>query len=312
MVPYIAALIVLIVAILFMVYKRVDTFEIQGITIKDSTSIKDVLDYLKRYIDLNKALKDKLDSGESFDESFTESKAKELGMGYSKNADGTLNYEKPLSKALSSQIEVDLTFLQSIMDKIQKDITEKKITPTTTIREFTKMNSREPIPDDQPLDVAFLNEVIQNQVKTTNAREALVLKNLGGSKVAGVDTTDLYGAVGGVKEAIKSSTLDAATDLLKPHDPKESDKDLAPSYTFTSTKEMEERIAKNIAKQLKDQVLIDRATRNMMEDPSCPYAQYSNATAQGIEYAQARPTPTPDMSQYIRKDSIPCWNCSLP
>jgi hypothetical protein len=48
------------------------------------------------------------------------------------------------------------------------------------------------------------------------------------------------------------------------------------------------------------------------EDTSCPYASYTNATAQGSEFTQAKPNPGPDMSEYIRKDSIPCWNCSLP
>lgn len=36
------------------------------------------------------------------------------------------------------------------------------------------------------------------------------------------------------------------------------------------------------------------------------------STAQGTELKGARPKWCPrDMSEYIRKDSIPCWNCSL-
>jgi hypothetical protein len=33
----------------------------------------------------------------------------------------------------------------------------------------------------------------------------------------------------------------------------------------------------------------------------------SHANSQGKEYRKSKP----DMSQYIKKDSIPCWNCDL-
>jgi len=77
---------------------------------------------------------------------------------------------------------------------------------------------------------------------------------------------------------------------------------------------MEERIAKNVATQVKDSLLAERATQPVNADAMpCPYAAYdSDATAQGVEYTQAKANTAPDMSQYIRKDSIPCWNCSLP
>jgi hypothetical protein len=310
MAPYIAALVLLIVAILFAVYNRVDSFEIQGVMVTDTTTIQTLIDYAKRYMDLNKALKEKLDTSDPFDDTLTELKAKELGLSYSKMADGSLYTEKPLSKAISSQLEMDLTVLANILDKIKKDIASGSIKATSTLREFVKKNSPEPIPDDQPMDVTFFNEVIANQVSSSNAREAYINKKLGGNRVAGIDTTDLYGAVGGIKEAIKSSTLDSVTDLTKPN---LSLQGVAPEKSISATKEMEERIAKGVATQLKDSLLIQRATQNVTQDMSCPYASYtSDATAQGAEYTQAKPHPGPDMSEYIRKDSIPCWNCSLP
>jgi hypothetical protein len=76
---------------------------------------------------------------------------------------------------------------------------------------------------------------------------------------------------------------------------------------------MEDRIAKSVATQLKDSLLVERATKNIAAEMDCPYAPYrSDSAAQGTEYTQARPNPGPDMSEFIRKDSIPCWNCSLP
>jgi hypothetical protein len=93
---------------------------------------------------------------------------------------------------------------------------------------------------------------------------------------------------------------------------KESEEAVEPS-TPEFSKELENRITKSIATQLKDKMILDRATQNVLQEPSCPYASYtSDATTQGAEYAQAKPHPGPDMSEYIRKDSIPCWNCSLP
>jgi hypothetical protein len=113
----------------------------------------------------------------------------------------------------------------------------------------------------------------------------------------------LFKAVGGVQQALKASK------------PAEIEKiqAAAPKLTVASTKEMEDRIAKSVATQLKDSLLVERATKNVAAEMDCPYAPYrSDSAAQGTEYTQARPHPGPDMSEFIRKDSIPCWNCSLP
>jgi hypothetical protein len=91
----------------------------------------------------------------------------------------------------------------------------------------------------------------------------------------------------------------------------DSDKDKAPITTSDYKKETEDRIAKSVLKQVKDELLMKRSTENV--DTHCPYAAYdSDATQQGYEYVQGRPSLQPDMSEYIRKDSIPCWGCSLP
>jgi hypothetical protein len=317
MIPYITLLILLIVVILATVYKQNEGFELVGTVITEGSSLQSILNYAQRYLDLNKALKAKLDAGEPFDESLTEAKAKELSMSYSKLADGSISIgERKLSEALSSQLELDITALTNLLDGIRKDITSGKVTRTMTVREFLKAMNSENDGPEQPLDYDFINEIIGNQVKSSNAREALINKKLGGGTVAGVDATDLYGAVGGVKEAIKSSTLDDATDLTKPKAAKKDEKAAAPPMSIEFTKETEERLAKSVASQLKDSLLFQRSTTTLPRGSGgggCPYAPYtSDATAQGTEYIQARPNPGPDMSQYIRKDSIPCWNCSLP
>ena len=317
MVPYIALLILLIVVILAVVLKQNEGFELIGTVITEGSSLQSVLNYAQRYLDLNKALKAKLDAGQPFDEPLTEAKAKELGMSYSKLADGTISTgEKKLSEALSAQLELDTLALTNLLEGIQKDIASGKLQPTMTIRQVVKKMNPESSSSDQPLDLTFLNEIIGTQVKSSNARETLINKKLGGGKIAGVDATDLYGALGGVKEAIKSSTLDDATDLTKPKGTKPTEKEAAPPMSVEFTKETEDRLAKSVASQLKDSLLLQRATSVLPQGSGsggCPYAPYtSDATAQGTEYIQAKPNPGPDMSQYIRKDSIPCWNCSLP
>ena len=85
------------------------------------------------------------------------------------------------------------------------------------------------------------------------------------------------------------------------------------------TEEITKRIASTVATQIKDQLLAKRATDSPLDmmTPS-RYAPcdldsgLSDATAQGTELQAARPALQPDMSQYIRKDSIPCWGCTLP
>ena len=307
MIPYIAVLILLIVAILFAVYKRVDGFELMGIIVTEKTTLQNLLNYADRYLELNRALKEKIDTGRPFDEKLTEARAKELGMSYSKDEKGRVVYQRPLSRALSAQLELDITALQGIKDGIQREIDGGKIRKNMTLRQFMMKTSPEQVKGNKPLDVSFFNEVITNQVKTSNAREALITKKLGGGKVAGVDATDLYGAVGGVSEAIKSSTV-GASELTKTTKPAP-----APKGSRFSTQEMEDRIANRVAKQMKDSMLSQRSTEEVYGGMPCPYAPVTtNAVAQGQEFTQAKPSSMPDMSQYIRKDSIPCWNCTLP
>jgi hypothetical protein len=67
---------------------------------------------------------------------------------------------------------------------------------------------------------------------------------------------------------------------------------------------------KNIQKIVRNEIM---ASRNQPENnpmamgnESCDSSD-SNAMQQGNEYKRNKP----DMSQYIKKDSIPCWGCSL-
>jgi hypothetical protein len=292
MVPYIAILIVLIVAILFMVYKRVDGFEMGMVSITKDTTVEKFLNIFNRLQTQNKAIKAKIDSSRDFNETLSQTQLEELGLQEYKDT-------KPVSKAISMVLEKEITEAASEMDRIEKKIASGSIKLNGTLEK-----SLNAILDLSGVDIGFLNIAANAALYVSNNREAYVnskaiakTKKKEKKDVNGVNMEDLFSAVTGTKEAIDASS---------------SEYEEAPEQSTTSTKEMEDRIAKNVATQLKDSLLAKRATQNPMEDISCPYASVdSNAVLQGRELTQAKPS-SPDMSEYIRKDSIPCWNCSLP
>lgn len=88
----------------------------------------------------------------------------------------------------------------------------------------------------------------------------------------------------------------------------------------TLDSETEKRLSKNIATQIKDELLAQRATTpvdsgcsesgNKCTDPSDSCA--SDSCTQGSDYLANSPGAPFNSNDYIRKDSIPCWGCTLP
>jgi hypothetical protein len=80
--------------------------------------------------------------------------------------------------------------------------------------------------------------------------------------------------------------------------------------------ETEKRLSKNIATQIKDELLAQRSTTPMGGE--CPSESCgsnscsSDSCAQGSEYLANSPGAPFNSNDYIRKDSIPCWGCTLP
>lgn len=290
MVPYIAALIVLIVAVLFAVYKRVDTFEIVSTTFKGTDSLSKVITYLQKLLTRNDALLSRLESASDFNEKATEAVMKDLSI-------------LPTSQG------------ETISDLLQHESNQFKELFAGVITQFNKLNPSMKLQElvEKPEDLTQFLVNLDGLDITLKKRETYLDSKLGPAKIAGVDAEDLYGAVGGTQEAIEASSVEDV-DVTTSRQKHTSQKDIAPSASPALTKEVEKRIANTVVTQLKDTLLSQRSTNNLMEDTSCPYASYeSNGTAQGKEYQHVKPIqPAPDMSEYIRKDSIPCWNCSLP
>jgi hypothetical protein len=279
MVIYIAGLILLITVILFAVYRRVDPF--QTTLISGTSTIQDFLNLTKKLIDQLTGQKNRVDTGTEFDDTLSKTKLDELAIQYEIKDDVVTLKTKPLSKALSSSS-------QELLDILTPLETEyKKLNPTLKLKEIiTKEEDIKNINDG----FVFFKTLVDN-------RESYITSKLGSQK-APVDMNELYDAV----KSPEVEDIDMTYTVGK-----------APATTATSSKEMEDRIAKSVVTQIKDSLLAERSTHNVQTDMACPYASYgSDGITQGKEFVEAKPSPTPDMSEYIRKDSIPCWNCSLP
>jgi hypothetical protein len=64
---------------------------------------------------------------------------------------------------------------------------------------------------------------------------------------------------------------------------------------------------KSIQKIIRNELLANRSTDSDMIGSSDESCNGSDATQQGQDYMSAKS----DMSKYIKKDSIPCYGCSL-
>lgn len=80
--------------------------------------------------------------------------------------------------------------------------------------------------------------------------------------------------------------------------------------------ETEKRIAQQVSKNIKDEMLVQRSTTPVIPAPGeCPSdgCNDSAACSQGSQFSCNSSSAAPfDGGDYIRKDSIPCWGCKLP
>lgn len=85
-------------------------------------------------------------------------------------------------------------------------------------------------------------------------------------------------------------------------------------------KETENRLSKNIVSQLKDELLAQRSTTSVSDSNGCSSDRcdnaqqscQSNSCSQGADYLANSPGAPFNSNDYIRKDSIPCYGCTLP
>ena len=95
-------------------------------------------------------------------------------------------------------------------------------------------------------------------------------------------------------------------------------------YNAMNLKEKAE-LLKDIQKLVRNEVLVNRSTKPIISGETRKYLD-TDSTAQGKEYEEncykdteyrcpknpdGSCPPVPDMTQYIKKDAIPCWGCSI-
>jgi hypothetical protein len=139
--------------------------------------------------------------------------------------------------------------------------------------------------------------------KDASGNPIVTTKDASGNEIR-LSLSDLFGLLG----PFKTTTQESKPAPLVP----EATTPPVTTSTSGSLKEIEDRIAKAVSKQVKDDLIAQRATDDLY-DKYAP-CELTDAEAQGQEYEKIHPKPStqPDMSEYIRKDSIPCWNCSVP
>ena len=72
----------------------------------------------------------------------------------------------------------------------------------------------------------------------------------------------------------------------------------------------------DIQKLFRNEILSNRSTDSSLLDAASCSSTETDSTAQGNEYRCPKNKdgscpPVPDMTQYIKKDSIPCAGCTL-
>jgi hypothetical protein len=95
------------------------------------------------------------------------------------------------------------------------------------------------------------------------------------------------------------------------------------SQTDANALDLQDKMSllKNVQKMVRNELIASRSTDCLLPEEGCPM---SDSCAQGKEYEKSsyKDTPKkaaddkscppmPNMSEYIKKDKIPCWGCSL-
>lgn len=301
MVPYIVILVFILVMTLFLVYTQSEGFTIGGLIVTEQTTVKDGLEFAKNFLKEYKDILARLDENPEFDEELTLGKAIELGMSYNTLPDGKIATQKPLAKAMKAQFQNDVNLLANMIEKAQKSIDSGELRPGMSIKAAAQALT--PPGATNAFNKDLVNQMLSKQVNLLNIRKEYVDLKMPKKKPveqAAKEKLDLESVFGGAKKALKSSNLS------------EMEVERAPELSEQQTQELEDRISKRVAKNLKDTLLTKRTSEPVYGGMPCPFAPYeSNAIQQGQEFTQEKPS-SPDMSEYIRKDSIPCWNCSLP
>ena len=242
-------------------------------------------------------------------------------------------FDKTTAKAyVKNNLDMDLNIFNHQRPTLDDMMTKKNILPTDTLKDASmKANGKNQLSQGLAMATPIYAKMqkIYNfydkfatrntTVDTTTSDDKTKTSDTGDDKTKTDDTTTddttaansvdnikvgslwpAIGPIGSSASAAAPSTTDQTTTV-----PNSTPATVAPVELSDET---EKRIVKDIMTQLKDKLMIDRTLDNP-QDSSYSNGSYDNSstcTEQGSEWKRRKP----DMSKYIRKDSIPCWNCS--
>lgn len=374
MIPYIALLIVLIVAILFSVYKQSEYFTVDApvavpIVVTANTNINTIADaglnvinntlkplqvranalgstrlvYTERQKlalnivpgkppattgkELSESLTEFINNGK---EQLTAGKARFAQQNMITITDITKLNNMPRPEVVEGQVRMLNDFIQNIMKSI-KDLgnilaaTEATVAPGS--RAATGTGAAAATAAATAAGTQYRFEYPEKQVVTGTA-----MKGPSGSKQVTFNVDDLMGAFGPIAGGLKGKKDESRSKILGHHVQPDMTKRKnetagsvpnttvtcasAPATSVSLSDETIQRLSKTLSTQMKDQALATRSTRNPMDymDSESNDGGCSESTAQGSEFVNERAVPMPgfDKNEYIRKDSIPCWGCTLP
>jgi hypothetical protein len=167
---------------------------------------------------------------------------------------------------------------------------------------------------------------------TAALTRAAAAASTGGGTGTGAGSDTVAGAGAGVARTAGSAS-DAASDAALPQR-----NDVRPEVTMSDTSynamilKQKSDLLTNIQKIFRNELLANRSTDSSVIDKTTSSSSDSSSTQQGKEFNKSSQKcdgssdednyrcpknpdgscpPVPDMTQYIKKDSIPCWGCSV-
>ena len=316
--------------------------------VTDKTTWADLLEDAKKKLEYFKTVKATLDMPTAVLPKFT---AEEIGIQtaigiYEREVNGKNTYNTPFGGEFPTLLDA---FRDSVTIQYNRGLDQLKTPPpeeilNKTIKDFSISFMKPDMPKEEKenlfsLMIADQNkrtvqefEIYQRILHANKKTTTTTQKDASGNdvtvttlkKAPVIEINRIYAMVGSSydnkdkavkdKEVTDADAPEAEMNTTKPKEKKVTDSkpDSAPACSDKLSKELEDRLAKNITKQLRDDMLSQRALSDVRPSSAPCIADTmpsTNLTQQGYEYQHSKPL---DMNDYIRKDSSPCWGCSLP
>ncbi len=143
----------------------------------------------------------------------------------------------------------------------------------------------------------------------------VALRQDGSGNMITLSIADLLRALSSSAErpnTVTKTAVISTSETVPPPSPSTFPRFSAPSAGLSS--EDEKRISATVAKQVKDSLLAERSTTPVLPTAAASSGKQpeSNSCAQGMDYSENSPFAPWNDPNYVRKDSIPCWGCTLP